>query len=50
MARLLDWRHAPVGDPAPCVICGNPAHMRYPDKGGPCHKTCAENWLDQHHK
>jgi hypothetical protein len=48
MRRFLDWRHATVADPAPCVICGKPAHLRSPGKGRPCHKTCAENWLAQH--
>lgn len=48
--RFLDWSKANVGDPAPCVICGKPAFMRSPDKGAPCHKTCAEAWLDAHRK
>ena len=43
MARL-DWRTATVEDPAPCVLCGKPALMRSPDRGVPCHKTCAERW------
>lgn len=41
-ARLLDWRHASVGDPAPCVLCSRPALMRDPDTGRPTHKVCAE--------
>ncbi|HEY9372202.1 hypothetical protein [Streptomyces sp.] len=40
--RLLDWRHASVGDPAPCVRCRRPALMRNPDTGRPEHKVCAE--------
>ncbi|MFF8482381.1 hypothetical protein [Streptomyces antibioticus] len=40
---LLDWRHATVGDPKPCVLCGRPALMRDPDTGRPTHKVCAEN-------
>jgi hypothetical protein len=45
MARL-DWSAASVGiEPEPCVICGRGAYMRSPDKGVPCHKTCAERWL-----
>jgi hypothetical protein len=40
--RFLDWSNARVGDPEPCVICGKGALMRSPDKGVPCHKTCAE--------
>ncbi|MGW3144883.1 hypothetical protein ACWDG1_09410 [Streptomyces sp. NPDC001177] len=39
---LLDWRHAKVGDLAPCVLCGRPALMRDPDTGRPTHKVCAE--------
>lgn len=39
---LLDWRHATVGDPAPCVLCGRDALMRNPDTGVPTHKVCAE--------
>ena len=46
MARL-DWSSATVGDPAPCVLCGTPALMRSPDKGVPCHKTCAERWHER---
>lgn len=42
---VLDWRHAPVGPPAPCVLCGCPAICRSPVKGAPCHKGCAEAWI-----
>lgn len=42
---LLDWRHAKVGDPAPCVICRRPALMRDPDTQQPKHKVCAEQAL-----
>jgi len=44
----LDWRRATVASPAPCVLCGKPALLRSPHKGVPCHKTCAEIWLDSH--
>lgn len=40
--RLLDWRHAKVGDPAPCVLCRKPALMRDPDTQQPKHKVCSE--------
>lgn len=40
--ELLDWRHASVGDPAPCVTCRKPALMRNPDTNQPQHKVCAE--------
>ncbi|WP_205522316.1 hypothetical protein [Streptomyces sp. S1A1-7] len=40
--QLLDWRHAKVGDPKPCVLCGRPALMRDPDTQQPKHKVCAE--------
>lgn len=43
--RLLDWRHAKVGDPLPCVLCGRPALMRDPDTNQPKHKVCAEEAL-----
>ncbi|WP_159061199.1 hypothetical protein [Streptomyces europaeiscabiei] len=43
--ELLDWRHATVGDPAPCVICRRPALMRDPDTHQPKHKVCAEQAL-----
>lgn len=42
---VLDWRHAQVGPPAPCVLCGKPAICRSPAKGAPCHKGCAEAWI-----
>jgi hypothetical protein len=35
---VLDWRHAAIGPPAPCVLCGKPAICRSPVKGVPCHK------------
>ena len=34
------WQHAKVADPAPCVLCGQPAILRHPDTGLPCHKVC----------
>lgn len=43
--RVLDWRHAKIGDPAPCVLCGRPALMRDPDTQQPKHKVCAEEAL-----
>lgn len=41
LARL-DWSHAPVRDPAPCVFCTANAIMRHPQTGRPCHKTCSD--------
>lgn len=38
----FDWRHAKVGDPQPCALCGQPALMRHPDTQKPTHKVCAE--------
>ena len=35
-----------IGDPAPCVLCKVPTILRSP-KGKPCHKVCAERWLDR---
>lgn len=43
--EFLDWRHAIVGDPAPCVLCRRPALMRDPDTKQPKHKVCAESAL-----
>jgi hypothetical protein len=45
---ILDWRHATTGPMAPCVICGGKSLLRSPGKKVPCHKTCAENWLQAH--
>ena len=42
---VLDWRHARIGPPAPCVLCGQPAICRSPGKDAPCHKGCAEAWI-----
>ena len=42
---VLDWRHARIGPPAPCVLCGRPALCRSPVKDVPCHKGCAEAWI-----
>ena len=49
---LLDWSSATHFDHSgdlPCVICGKPTPLRS-DRGKPCHKVCAENWLEQHSK
>ncbi|MFI1148712.1 hypothetical protein [Streptomyces sp. NPDC020817] len=43
--QFLDWRHARIGDPAPCVICRRPALMRDPGTQQPKHKVCAERAL-----
>ena len=45
---VLDWRHATIGDLAPCVLCGTPALSRSPVKDVPCHKACAETWISTH--
>ncbi|WP_034260710.1 hypothetical protein [Actinospica robiniae] len=34
------WQYAEVGDPAPCIVCGRPAHLRHPGTGQPAHKVC----------
>jgi hypothetical protein len=46
---ILDWRHtARVSpDPQPCVLCGEPTLLISP-RGKPCHKSCAEAWIDEH--
>lgn len=38
----LDWSHAPVRDPQPCVLCGRPALLRHPKTMRPCRKTCSD--------
>jgi hypothetical protein len=45
---VLDWRHAEVGPPEPCVLGDGPAVCRSPVKGVPCHKRCAEAWIAAH--
>jgi hypothetical protein len=46
MAGLLNWsKTGGAGPLEPCVICGKPAMCRSP-RGRPCHKTCAETWLE----
>jgi hypothetical protein len=47
----LNWHNATVAREAkPCVLCGKPTILRSPDKGVPCHKTCAEKWLETHRR
>ena len=45
---VLDWRHAQVGPPQPCVLCGGLTVCRSPVKDVPCHKGCAETWITTH--
>jgi hypothetical protein len=46
---VLDWRKGQVSaQPAPCVLCGQPALCRSPGKDVPCHKGCAEAWITAH--
>jgi hypothetical protein len=45
---VLDWSHATTGPLAPCVLCGQPALCRSPVKDVPCHKGCAEAWINAH--
>ncbi|MEV4494053.1 hypothetical protein AB0K04_28580 [Micromonospora coxensis] len=46
----LDWtKTGSAGPPEPCVICGRPAICRSP-AGKPVHKTCAEQWQQEHRK
>jgi hypothetical protein len=47
-AVVLDWRHGQTGPLAPCVLCGRPAICRSPVKDVPCHKGCAEAWINDH--
>jgi hypothetical protein len=45
---VLDWRHGDTGLPAPCVLCGEATVCRSPVKDVPCHKGCAEAWINLH--
>ena len=45
---VLDWRHAAIGPPEPCVLCGGLTCCRSPVKDVPCHKACAETWITTH--
>jgi hypothetical protein len=45
---VLDWTRAAIGPLAPCVLCGTPALCRSPVKDVPCHKGCAEAWINDH--
>ena len=45
---VLDWRHAAIGPPEPCVLCGGLTACRSPVKDLPCHKACAETWITIH--
>jgi hypothetical protein len=45
---VLDWRHAQIGPPAPCVLCEGLTVCRSPVKDLPCHKACAEAWIIIH--
>ena len=45
---VLDWRHAQVGPPEPCVFGDGPALCRSPARHVPCHKGCAEAWITRH--
>ncbi|MBS2962611.1 hypothetical protein KGA66_06100 [Actinocrinis puniceicyclus] len=41
LARL-DWHRAPVGEPQPCLFCGQDAILRHPITFRPCHKVCSD--------
>lgn len=43
----LDWSHAQVTVPAPCVLCSQPALLRHPVTGVACHKVCADAKADR---
>ena len=45
LAALFDWRHAPVTQPAPCLLCGRPALLRDPADHSPAHKVCVDQLL-----
>lgn len=45
---VLDWRHAPTGPLAPCVLYGALTCCQSPAQGVPCHEGCAETWITTH--
>ncbi len=50
---ILDWTgmdgapRAGVGDPKPCILCGDLALIRHPLSKLPCHKICEEARLEK---
>jgi hypothetical protein len=45
---VLDWRAGDSLDqPTPCSICWENTWTVSP-RGTPCHKACAESWVEQH--
>ena len=46
---VLDWRHTGrvSQQPQRCVLCDQNTILISPN-GKPCHKTCAERWIEQH--
>jgi hypothetical protein len=45
---VLDWSHALIGPPEPCVFGDGLTVCRSPVKDVPCHKGCAEAWITAH--
>jgi len=45
---FLDWRHGRTGPPEPCVFGDGLTVCRSPVKDVPCHKGCAETWINTH--
>jgi hypothetical protein len=44
--QLFDWHRAQLGDPLPCLLCGQPALLRDPVDRRPCHKVCVDQLLN----
>lgn len=46
-AQAEAWAHTKINnDPAPCILCDQPAIMRHPETGEPCHLICAQTEAD----
>ena len=45
---VLDWSLARTGPPEPCVFGDGLTVCRSPVKDVPCHKGCAEAWINDH--
>jgi hypothetical protein len=47
---VLDWTRGRTGPLEPCVFGDGRTTLRSPAKDVPCHKRCAEHWIETHAK
>lgn len=46
-AQAEAWMHTKISEtPGPCILCDQPAIMRHPQTGEPCHLICAQAEAD----